>query len=97
MIRKPLLLVLSYGGELPEFSMADELDLAEVLRSEQYGSDAELLGVYAMDRHFQPVPVIYTVEGRHDFDRDSWAHPLVTVTLPDGSKLQARYTIDGRA
>jgi hypothetical protein len=97
MNEKPLLLVLNYGGGQPEFTLADERDLAEVMRNEQYGSDAELHGVYAMNRHFQPVPVLYTVEGKYDFDENSWAHPLVTVTMPDGTKLQAHYTIDGRA
>lgn len=94
---KPLLLVVDYGNGRPEFDHATEEDLAQLLMQEQYGADFQLHGVYAMGADAKPVEVTYTVEGARDFDHDSWAHATVTVFMPDGSKLLAGYTIDGRA
>ena len=94
---KPLLVVINYGGDAPEMAMMDEEGLAHLLQQEQYGADFELHGVYALDRTHEPVRISYTIQGKYDFDENSWAHPLVTVVLPDGTRLQAVYTIDGRA
>ncbi len=93
----PLILVVDYGNGGPEMTTGNELDVAEMLRQEQYGADFELHGIYALDADAKPVRVEMVVDGKYDYDEDSWANPLVTITMPDGSKLKATYTIDGRA
>lgn len=91
-----LLLSITYDDR-PEFDQLTVEGLAELLRREQYGADFVLHGVYAMGPDNAPVPVEYTVTGARDFDADSWAYATVTVTMPDGTKRVAGYTIDGRA
>ncbi len=94
---QPLLMVIDFGdGVVMDAASVERF--AGILQEIQYGhADCQLFGVYAVGRDNQPVPVEYQVEGAHDFDEESWAHPKVTVLMPDGSVLKASYLVDGRA
>jgi len=94
---RDLLLFVVDLGDGPEFRLGNEDDLATMLMHQQYGSGLDLVGVYALGADAVPTSVVYTVTGKYDFDANSWAHPRVVVTMPDGSELVTGYTIDGRA
>lgn len=93
---KPLMLVVDYGDG-PEFALMGIYELAWLLERQHRGINVELHSVWALDRGGRPTQVRCCVEGASDFDENDWAHPVVKVTMPDGSVLEAGYRIDGRS
>lgn len=92
-----LVMVVQYEDHT-QLEVGDVCRLAEILQHRQYGDiSIEIIRLEALDPHGALVEVDYTVSGARDFDADSWAHPRVDVTLPDGRVETAYYTIDGRA
>jgi hypothetical protein len=72
-------------------------DLAERLRHAHYTEEFDITEVYALSQLNELKPVTWRITGASDYDENSMAYPVLTVTFPDGGTEQATYAIDGRA